>query len=58
MKILAFALIIIGAVLVYGARPILKKVFKKEGGEKETAVLKTAGLLIALVGAIIIFVYC
>jgi len=56
MRILAFALLVIGAVVAYGANALLKTFYKKDYGEKELAVLKTVGLLIALAGAIIIFV--
>ena len=56
MTILALALLIIGAVITYGSRFIFENVIKKEYGDKEIASLKTIGLFIALVGAVIIFV--
>ncbi len=56
MKILALCLLAIGAIVAYGSNLILSKFYHKEFGEKETAIVKTVGLLIALVGAIIIFV--
>lgn len=56
MKILSFALLILGAVMVYGAKFILEKALKKECGDREIATLKTIGLFVALIGAIIIFV--
>lgn len=55
MKILALALLLIGAVMAYGAKFFLGKFYKKEYGEKEIGVLKTIGLFVALAGAIIIF---
>lgn len=55
MKILAFCLLIAGAFVSYSASLILGKFSKKEFGEKEIAAVKTAGLFIALAGAIIIF---
>ena len=55
MKILAFALLIIGAAIAYGAKLILDKLYKKGYGEKEIGILKSIGLFTALAGAIIIF---
>lgn len=57
MKIVSCILLVLGAVIAYGSNLILSKFYKKEYGEKEVAVLKTIGLLVALAGAIIIFVY-
>ena len=56
MKIFALILLLIGAFVTYGANFVLEKILKKESGEKEVAVTKLVGLLIALAGAIIIFV--
>ena len=56
MKILALCLLLVGALLVYGANPILSRFHGKEFGEKEIATVKTIGLFVALAGAIIIFV--
>lgn len=56
MKILALCLLAVGAFAVYGSNLILSKFSKKEYGEKEIATVKTIGLLIAVCGAIIIFV--
>ena len=55
MKSLAFVLLAIGAVIAYGARLFLDKLYKKEYGEKEVGILKSIGLITALAGAIIIF---
>lgn len=55
MKALAFVLLAAGAVLGYGARLILDKLYKKEYGEKEIGILKSVGLITALAGAVIIF---
>ncbi len=55
MKILSFALLVIGAVTAYGAKFFLDKFYKKEYSEKEIGILKSAGLFTALAGAIIIF---
>lgn len=55
MKILALVLLVIGAVMAYGAKPILDKFYKKEFCEKEIGILKSVGLIVALAGAIIIF---
>lgn len=55
MKALAFALLTAGAVVAYGARLILDKLYKKEYGEKEIGILKSIGLFTALAGAVIIF---
>ena len=56
MKIFALVLLLLGAFITYGANFVLEKILKKESGEKEVATVKTCGLLIALAGAIIIFV--
>ncbi|MBQ6998779.1 MAG: hypothetical protein IJN62_03220 [Clostridia bacterium] len=55
MKILSLALLVVGAVIAYGARFFLDKFYKKECSEKEIGILKSVGLFIALAGAIIIF---
>lgn len=56
MRIIAFVLLVIGALISYCATFFLDKFYKKEYGEKEIAVLKSVGLFTALAGAIIIFV--
>lgn len=55
MKILAFVLLAVGAILAYGSGFFLNKFYKKEFGEKEVGILKSVGLITALAGAIIIF---
>ena len=40
----------------YGAKPIYENILKKECDEKKMAILKSVGLFVALLGAIIIFV--
>lgn len=56
MKILAFILLVAGAAVGYGAKPIYENILKKECDEKKMAILKSVGLFVALLGAIIIFV--
>ena len=56
MEILAFALLIAGAILGYGAGPLLEKVLKREATEREVGIWKSVGLLTALAGAVIIFI--
>ena len=56
MEILAFILLIAGAIVGYGARPIFEKVLKRDVTDKEVGIWKSVGLVIALAGAIIIFI--
>ena len=56
MEILAFILLIAGAIVGYGARPIFEKVLKRDVTDKEVGIWKSVGLDIALAGAIIIFI--
>lgn len=56
MEILAFILLIAGAIVGYGARPILEKVLKRDATDKEVGIWKSVGLITAFVGAIIIFI--
>ncbi len=55
MKILSLVLLAVGAITAYGAKFFLDRFYKKEYSEKEIGILKSAGLFIALAGAIIIF---
>lgn len=55
MKFLPIVFLVIGAILVYGAKPILKKANRRRAAEKEIGILKSIGLMIALLGAILIF---
>lgn len=56
MEILAFVLLIAGAVVGYGARPILEKVLKRDVTDKEAGIWKSVGLIAAFAGAVIIFI--
>lgn len=56
MKILAFVLLVIGAVVSYGAKKIVEDVIKKDDTDKKyTGMVKLAGFVLVLIGAIIIF---
>jgi len=56
MKILAFVLLVIGAVISYGAKKIVEDVIKKDDTDKKyTGMVKLAGFVLVLIGAIIIF---
>ena len=56
MKILAFVLLVIGAVISYGAKKIVEDVIKKDDTDKKyTGMVKLAGVVLVLIGAIIIF---
>lgn len=56
MKILAFVLLVIGAVISYGAKKIVEDVIKKDDTDKRyTGMVKLAGFVLVLIGAIIIF---
>ena len=56
MKILAFVLLVIGAVASYGAKKIVEDVIKKDDTDKKyTGMVKLAGFVLVLIGAIIIF---
>ena len=56
MKILAFVLLVIGAVISYGAKKIVEDVIKKDDTDKKyTGMVKLAGCVLVLIGAIIIF---
>ena len=56
MKILAFVLLIAGALVGYCAGPVLEKVLKREPTDKEIGIWKSVGLITAFVGAVIIFI--
>lgn len=55
MKFATILILIAGAIVVYGAKPILKKVNGRKPTEKEIGILKSVGLIIALLGAMLIF---
>jgi len=55
MKAAALSLLVIGAVIAYGARWILQWL-GKPCGEKEVVMVKSVGLVLALVAAVCIFV--
>lgn len=56
MKILAFVLLVIGAIISYGAKKIVEDVIKKDDTDKKyTGMVKLAGFVLVLIGAIIIF---
>lgn len=56
MKILAFVLLVIGAVISYGAKKIVEDAIKKDDTDKKyTGMVKLAGFVLVLIGAIIIF---
>lgn len=53
---ISFVLLIVGAVLAYGARKLLEKFYKQPFDEKEIGILKSIGLLTVMAGAILLFV--
>lgn len=56
MKFLAFVLVIIGAFVCYGSKMIVENIIKKDDTDKKyTGMVKLAGFVLALVGAIIVF---
>lgn len=56
MKILAFVLLVIGAIISYGAKKTVEDVIKKDDTDKKyTGMVKLAGFVLVLIGAIIIF---
>ena len=56
MKILAFVLLVIGAVISYGAEEFVEDVIKKDDTDKKySGMVKLAGFVLVLIGAIIIF---
>ncbi len=58
MKIFALILVIVGAFITYGAKYITQNIIKKDdANNKYTATIKVIGYIIALIGAILIFVF-
>lgn len=58
MKILALALVAIGAFISYGAKYILQNIIKKEDADnKYTSLLKVLGFVVVLAGAILVFIF-
>lgn len=56
MKILAFILVAVGAVISYGAKKIVEDVIKKDDTDKKyTGMVKLTGFVLVLIGAIIVF---
>ncbi len=53
---LSIVLIVVGAVISYGARKWLEKFYKRPYDEKEISILKSIGLLTVLIGAVLLFV--
>ncbi|MGE4284134.1 MAG: hypothetical protein AB7G87_10480 [Clostridia bacterium] len=53
--ILAFALLAVGAFISYKADYVYKKIKGSDADEKQVIFLKSAGLLIVIVGLLIIF---
>ena len=54
MNNLYYIIILIGAIMVYGSRPILK-LFKLDDNIKVTIIFKFAGLAVAIIGMLKIF---
>lgn len=52
---LSIVLMVIGAILVYGAKLILHKIYKKEPTMKALIILKTVGLILVLIAMYLIF---
>lgn len=56
-KIISLAVIVIGALICYGARLISKKVLKRtDPDDKTLAQIKLAGLGVAVAGMILLFI--
>lgn len=56
MKYGAAGIVAVGALVVYLARAFFRWVKKREPEDREVAVIKLCGLLIALVGAVLLFI--
>jgi hypothetical protein len=52
---LSVALMVVGAILVYGAKFILRTIYKKDPSVKQLLIVKTTGLIIFLIAIYIIF---
>ena len=57
MKVLAVALLIIGAVINYLSKLIYKLLYKKEAQDEENVRVKLIGVVIFLVGLILTVIY-
>ena len=55
MNIIPIVLLIIGAIAVYGAKPILKKANHRRPTEKEIGIFKSIGLMLVALGSILVF---
>ena len=55
-KIISLAVLAVGAILCYGAKPFIKKVLKKEADDKSVAQVKLSGFLVAVVGVVLLFI--
>ena len=57
MKILAVALLVVGAVINYLSKAVYKLFFKKEASDEEHIRVKLIGVIIFLVGLILTVIY-
>lgn len=53
---ISFVLLVLGAIIAYGARKLLEKFYNQPFDEKEIGILKSIGLLTVVAGAILLFV--
>lgn len=55
-RIISLAILAVGALLCYGAKPFIQKVLKKEADDKRIFQVKLLGLGIAIIGIVLLFI--
>lgn len=55
-KIVSLGVMVLGAVLCYGAKPVIRKVLKKAPDDKSVAQVKLLGFGVAVLGVVLLFI--